>query len=99
MLLKEHSALTTMQNTGDKKELLYQYLTSDNFKQRLEGIVEGFVSVKDQIEHEKRAMQRIWKEREKQTEKVINNTIDMYGAIRGIAGNSVGKVKALELPE
>ena len=43
-------------------------------------------------------MQRIWKQREKQIEKVLDNTIGMYGSIKGIAGNSIGNVKALELP-
>ena len=42
-------------------------------------------------------MQRIWKEREKQLEIVIDNTIGMYGSIRGIAGNSVGTISMLEL--
>jgi hypothetical protein len=42
-------------------------------------------------------MQRIWKQREKQIEKVITNTIDMYGSIRGIAGNAVQAVRTLEL--
>ncbi len=42
-------------------------------------------------------MQKIWKEREKQIEKVISNTIDMYGSIKGIAGKAISAVKALEL--
>jgi hypothetical protein len=42
-------------------------------------------------------MQRIWKQREKQIEKVLDNTINMYGSIRGIAGNAIGNIKALEL--
>lgn len=42
-------------------------------------------------------MQRIWKQREKQIEKVVHNTLGMYGSIRGIAGNAVQSVKALEL--
>ena len=42
-------------------------------------------------------MQRIWKQRERQIEKVITNTIDMYGSIKGIAGNAIQSVKALEL--
>jgi hypothetical protein len=44
-------------------------------------------------------MQRIWKEREKQIDKVTTNTIDMYGSIKGIAGSAIQSVKALELPE
>ena len=43
-------------------------------------------------------MQRIWKTREKQIEKVVTNTINMYGSIKGIAGKAIGTVKALELP-
>ena len=42
-------------------------------------------------------MQRIWKQREKQIEKVLDNTIVRYGSIKGIAGNSIANVKALEL--
>jgi hypothetical protein len=42
-------------------------------------------------------MQRIWSQREKQIDKVIDNAINMYGAIRGIAGNAVQTIKALEL--
>ena len=53
--------------------------------------------MKTALESEKRSMQRIWKEREKQIDKVITNTIDMYGSIKGIAGNAVQSVKALEL--
>jgi len=55
--------------------------------------------MKSDLESEKRSMQRIWKQRDKQIEKVITNTIDMYGSIKGIAGNAVQSVKALELPD
>ncbi len=55
--------------------------------------------MKSALESEKRSMQRIWKEREKQIDKVVTNTIDMYGSIKGIAGSAIQSVKALELPE
>ena len=42
-------------------------------------------------------MQSIWKQREKQIDKAVQNTLGMYGAIRGIAGNAVQSIKALEL--
>ena len=47
----------------------------------------------------RRSMQKIWKQREKQIEKVVINTIDMYGSIKGIAGNAIQTVNALELGE
>ena len=79
-------------------ELLYTYLTSNEFRMHVEAIVESFSQMKEDLEKEKRAMQRIWKQREKQLEKVIESTTSMYGAIKGIAGNAIGHVKALELP-
>ena len=65
---------------------------------QVEAIVEGFSQMKIDLDSEKRAMQRIWKQREKQIEKVITNTIDMYGSVKGIAGSAIPDVKALELP-
>jgi len=97
MILREHSIRSSQENKGDKMELLYHYLVSDDFRLRVETIVEGFSTLKVEMDREKRAMQKIWKEREKQIEKVITNTIDMYGSIRGIAGNAIAPVKALEL--
>jgi hypothetical protein len=97
-LIQVSTALGSQVNKGDKMQMLYDYLTSNSFKMQVEAIVEGFTSMKNALESEKRAMQRIWKEREKQIEKVINNTIDMHASIRGIAGNAIQAVKALELP-
>jgi len=77
--------------------MLYDFLTSNEFRLQIEGIVEGFTQMQGDLDAEKRAMQRIWKQREKQIEKVVHNTLGMYGSIRGIAGNAVQTVRALEL--
>ncbi len=92
-------AVASQENKGDKMHMLYDFLTSNTFRMQVEAIVEGFSSMRNELEREKRAMQRIWKEREKQIDKVVANTIDMYGSIRGIAGSAIQPVKALELPE
>jgi hypothetical protein len=97
MLLREYSIRAAEENKDDKMQLLYNYLTSDDFRQRVEAIVEGFSTMKLDMEKEKRAMQSIWKQREKQIEKVISNTVDMYASVKGIAGNAIAPVKALEL--
>jgi hypothetical protein len=91
-------AMATQENKGDKMGMLYDFLTSTTFRMQIEAIVEGFSQMKSDLESEKRSMQRIWKQRERQIEKVITNTIDMYGSIKGIAGNAIQSVKALELP-
>jgi len=98
-LIQISQALGSQVNKGDKMVMLYDFLTSTNFRMQIEAIVEGFSSMKSALESEKRSMHRIWKEREKQLEKVIYNTIDMHASIRGIAGSAVQSVKALELSE
>ncbi len=98
-ILQVNNAIITQENKGDKMDLLYDYLTSSTFRMQIEAIVEGFTQMKSDLDSEKRSMQRIWKQREKQIEKVVTNTIDMYGSIKGIAGNAIQSVKALELPE
>ncbi|KGK30845.1 DUF2130 domain-containing protein [Cellulophaga sp. E6(2014)] len=97
-IVKVNLALSTQENKGDKMDMLYDYLTSNQFRMQIEAIVEGFTAMKTALDSEKRAMQRIWKEREKQIDKVTNNTIDMHASIKGIAGNAIQSVKALELP-
>ena len=97
-IIQLSAAVSSQENKGDKMSFLYEYLTSSTFQMQIEAIVEGFSQMKSDLESEKRAMQRIWKQREKQIEKVITNTIDMYGSIKGIAGNAIQPVKALELP-
>lgn len=91
-------AVSSQENKGDKMHMLYDFLTSNTFRMQIEAIVEGFTQMKNDLESEKRSMQRIWKQREKQIDKVVTNTIDMYGSIKGIAGNAIQSVKALELP-
>ncbi len=90
-------AKKSQENKGDKVDLLYHYLTSSEFSMQVNAIIEGFEQLRADLESEKRAMARIWKSREKQMEKVFEGTINMYGSIKGIAGNVIGQVKALEL--
>ncbi len=98
ILIQTQAVKSAEENKADKMEVLYNYLTGPEFSRRIEAIVEGFTGMKADLDKEKRAMQKIWKEREKQIEKVISNTADMYGAIKGIAGKAIGPVKSLELP-
>jgi len=98
-IIQLNMAISTQENKGDKMEMLYGFLTGNTFRMQVEAIVEGFSQMKVDLDAEKRSMQRIWKQREKQIDKVTTNTIDMYGSIKGIAGNAIQSVKALELPE
>ncbi len=90
-------ALASQENKGEKMTMLYDFLTSNEFRLQIEAIVEGFTQMKTDLESEQRAMQKLWKKREKQIDKVLLNTTYMYGSIKGIAGNAVESVALLEL--
>ena len=84
------------ENKGEKMQMLYSYLTGTEFSQQIETIVEGFLSLKNNITKERVQMEKMWKEREKQLEKVLISTSGMYGSIKGIAGASIGNIPLLE---
>jgi len=92
-------AVSSQENKGDKMVMLYDYLTSNEFKLQIEGIIEGYMQMQADLETEKRSIVGHWKKREKQLKKVLNNTNFMYNSLRGIAGNAIQTIKILELPE
>lgn len=99
MVIRLDMAVESSQNRGEKMGMLYDYMTGPEFKLTIESIVDGIGSMHEDLESEKRSMRRIWKKREKQIEKVILSTTDMYGAIQGIAGlKALPSISALELP-
>ncbi len=99
LLLKTAAVKSSQKNKGNKMEVLYSFLTSEEFKLQISGIVDGFQNMRAELEREKNSMRAIWKRREKQLEMVISNTIDMYGSIKGIAGSAVPNIPSLELDE
>lgn len=84
---------------NEKMEVLYNYLSGQEFKQRIEAIVESFQTMKEDLDQEKRAMIKTWAKREKQIERIINNTVGMYGDMQGIIGASLPHIKSLELTD
>ena len=81
---------------NDKMELLYNYLSGQEFRHRMEGIVEAFVTLREDLEAEKRSTQRIWAKREKQLERAVTQTAGMYGDLTGIIGASLPQIEQLE---
>ncbi len=89
-IIRIYGAAKSNENKGDKMHLLYDYLTSSEFAEQWKAIREGFVSMKMSIQRERDAMEKLWKAREKQLEKVLLSAAHVRGSIEGIAGmNSV----------
>ena len=84
------------ENKGDKMHLLYGYLTSSEFAEQWKAIREGFLAMKLSIQRERESMERLWKAREKQLEKVLLNAAHIRGSIEGIAGMDFVDLNLLE---
>jgi len=98
-LINTHKAVQKEDNKADKMSLLYNYLTGNEFAMQLSAIVNGFSVMQDELEREKRSLMASWKRRQKLIDGVLANTTEMYGSLQGIAGNAIGHIKALELPD
>ena len=97
-LIQMSKAVVAQKNRGDKMAMLYDYLTSNEFRSYAEAIVQSFVRMKEGLDAEKRATERRWKQQEKQIEIGLGGIAGMVGAIEGIAGNAIQPPASLELP-
>ncbi len=86
-VIRLSNVVKSQENKGDKMHLLYNYLTSSEFSEQWKAVQEGFMSMKQSIQQERNAMEKLWKSREKQLEKVLLNAAFISGSIEGIAGS------------
>ena len=64
--------------------MLYNYLTGPEFRHRVEAIASSFIEMRDDLEKEKRTINKNWAKRAKQLDVIIVNTSGMYGDLQGL---------------
>ena len=96
-LIETAMARQASEGQQTKTELVYQYLTGPRFRHRVQAIVEAFVSMKEDLDREKRAIVKQWAKREEQIERVMQSTVGMYGDLQGIAGKTIQEIEGLEM--
>lgn len=82
---------------NDKKEILWKYLTGNEFRQRVESIVEAFNTMKTVMDKEKQYFTKKWASEEKLIDRVVNQTIGIHGDLQGLMGSSLPQIKSLEM--
>lgn len=80
-----------------KAEVVYNYLTSNDFKQRIEVLVEYIRNRNEDIHKEKMYYNKRWEKEEKELQKIMGSTAGIYGDLQGIIGQALPKVKSLEI--
>lgn len=98
-VLKVYSAYKINEGKASKAEIVYNYLISNEFKQRIEVWVEYFKNRRDEIEKERAYFIKKWEREEKNIIKIIENTAGIYGDLQGLIGNALPKVQSLELSD
>lgn len=93
-VIQINNVVAAQENKGEKMAMLYHFLTSQEFKGQIDAILEGFSQMREDLYKERQSMERLWKQREKQIEKVLLNTNQFYGSIKGIAGSAIPELEA-----
>lgn len=98
-ILQTAVARDTAAHKDEKLEMLYSYLQSEAFRHRFESFAEGIKEMQDDLDYERRAMERVWKKRETQIKRMSINASRMYGELQGVMGNALPEIKTFILPE
>lgn len=98
-LVREAQIKSSVVGKNEKMEIIWNYLSSSQFVQKVEAIVEAFSTMREDLEKEKRMYTQLWAKREKQIERVINNTIGMHGELQGLMGASLPQITGLTIEE
>lgn len=96
-LIEVASARQATEGQQTKTEMVYQYLTGPRFRHRVQAIVEAFSSMQEDLDREKKAINKQWAKREEQIGRVMQSTVGMYGDLQGIAGKSLQEIEGLDL--
>ena len=79
-------------------ESLYSYVTSHEFSQQIELMVETYRQMNEQVLKERVAYEKLWSQREKQASALLTGTANIIGSMQGyIGGAAMPRIKGLEL--
>lgn len=85
-------------NQGDKASALYAFVTSHEFTQQIESMVETYQEMRAQVSKERMAYEKLWAQREKQADKLLMGTANIIGSVQGHIGqSSMPQIKGLEI--
>jgi hypothetical protein len=109
ILIEQQKSRAISVGKNEKMEAIYDYLCSSQFIQRIRTVVDAYTGMKRDLDSERVAMEKIWKKREKQIERVTHNMMGMCGEIQAISQdsmphlNEIGQLEQIsqesELPE
>jgi hypothetical protein len=95
LLIEVASTRRASEGHQDKAALIYKYVTSNPFRQRVREITDAFTAMQADLKAEKKAITKQWAKRESQLDRMMEATVGMYGDLQGIAGKSVPEIDGI----
>ena len=95
-LLELYSLRSANKGKEEKKEILWNYLTSVEFKHRVEAIYESYNNLRDELQKEKDWFTKKWAREEKSIDRVKDNLLGMHGDLEGIVGKTLPELDQLK---
>jgi hypothetical protein len=102
MLVEVHRQREANLGRSEKAEVLYNYLCSAQFAQRLKAVYDGITAMRQELDAEKAAMARLWKKREAQLGRMQDGMLAVVGDLQGLSDSALPEldaVAALPAPE
>lgn len=102
VLIESQRQRSIQAGKGEQMEALYDYICSSQFAQRVRSVVECYAEMQEDLEKERRAIQRMWKKREGQITRISTQVINICGELQGISSTTLPHLEdiaTLELDE
>jgi hypothetical protein len=96
-LIEIYQVKSSIVGKQEKKEILWNYLTSIEFRQRIEAVYDAYSSLMEDLRKEKDYFRKKWAKQEKNIEKVAENILGIHGDLQGIVGKLLPEIKSMEV--
>jgi hypothetical protein len=96
-LLQLAIAKSSASHKDEHLQEIYDYITSEAFRHKIEAHFESVKTLRVDLDSEKRAMERIWKKREVEIQRLDRSMSQMFGEIQGVVGPQLEAPSNLEI--
>lgn len=90
-IINAYKLKNALQNKDEKNHILYEYLNSKEFNTQITFILKTYKNMKEELEAEKRALQNIWKKRERAIDNLSFNSTAIVSSLNAIFSDLQGK--------
>lgn len=98
-LLKLKTAIIVQKGKETKSQQLFKYITSAEFKNAYQSILDAFINLQESHQKEKLQIVLHWKSRETLLDQLLISLTEHSGMLKSIVGNTVPEVPMLGTPQ